>query len=154
MYTGFKIQKDILKKFSLITLFISLTGNAAEQQIQQQVDAFIQSQYKDHVLELVSDNEIGQLKRFYEHSDGRVSIFWIYQTGNVWLEKLTLIKVQDDGYSELSSISFNGVVDSTKKVGEELAIQIRTYDESDPRCCPSKKTTLRYRIYNGELVKL
>jgi hypothetical protein len=67
---------------------------------------------------------------------------------------LTLIKVRGDGYSELSSISFNGVVDSTKKIGEELAIQLRTYDESDPRCCPSKKITLRYRIYNGELVKL
>ncbi|WP_063704118.1 MULTISPECIES: hypothetical protein [Pseudoalteromonas] len=149
-----KTHSFVLKSFGLITLFISLTGNAAEQQIQQQVDAFIQSQYKDHVLELVSDNEIGQLKRFYEHSDGRVSIFWIYQTGNVWLEKLTLIKVRGDGYSELSSISFNGVVDSTKKIGEELAIQLRTYDESDPRCCPSKKITLRYRIYNGELVKL
>ena len=156
MYTGFKIQnsKRYIEKVQLNNTFISLTGNAAEQQIQQQVDAFIQSQYKDHVLELVSDNEIGQLKRFYEHIDGRVSIFWIYQTGNVWLEKLTLIKVQDDGYSELSSISFNGVVDSTKKVGEELAIQIRTYDKSDPRCCPSKKTTLRYRIYNIDLVKL
>ena len=144
----------VLKSFGLIALFASLTGYATEQQIQQQVDAFIQSQYKDHVLELVSDNEIGQLKRFYEHSDGRVSIFWIYQTGNVWLEKLTLIKVQDDGYSELSSISFNGVVDSTKKIGEQLVIQLRTYDESDPRCCPSKKTTLRYRIYNSDLVKL
>ncbi|WP_161936931.1 hypothetical protein [Pseudoalteromonas sp. XI10] len=27
-------------------------------------------------------------------------------------------------------------------------------DESDPRCCPSKKTTLRYRIYKSDLVKL
>lgn len=143
-----------LKSFALIALFVSLTGYATEQQIQQQVDAFIQSQYKDHVLELVSDDEVGRLKRFYEHIDGRVSIFWTYQSGNVWLEKLTLIEVQNDGYSELSSISFNGVVESTNKVGEELVIQLRTYDENDPRCCPSKKTTLRYRIYNGELIEL
>tara|TARA_B100000700_G_C14973256_1_gene822536 strand:+ start:571 stop:1047 length:477 start_codon:yes stop_codon:yes gene_type:complete len=143
-----------LKSFALIALFVSLTGYATEQQIQQQVDAFIQNQYKDHFPELVSDDEVGQLKRFYEHIDGRVSIFWTYQSGNVWLEKLTLIEVQNDGYSELLSISFNGVVESTKKVGEELVIQLRTYDENDPRCCPSKKTTLRYRIYNGELIKL
>ena len=143
-----------LKSFALIALFVSLTGYATEQQIQQQVDAFIQSQYKDHFPELVSDDEVGRLKRFYEHIDGRVSIFWTYQSGNVWLEKLTLIEVQNDGYSELSSISFNGVVKSTKKVGEELVIQLRTYDENDPRCCPSKKTTLRYSIYNGELIKL
>jgi len=143
-----------LKSFALIALFVSLTGYATEQQIQQQVDAFIQNQYKDHFPELVSDDEVGRLKRFYEHIDGRVSIFWTYQSGNVWLEKLTLIEVQNDGYSELSSISFNGVVKSTKKVGEELVIQLRTYDENDPRCCPSKKTTLRYRIYNGELIKL
>ncbi|WP_300359741.1 hypothetical protein [uncultured Pseudoalteromonas sp.] len=143
-----------LKSFALIALFVSLTGYATEQQIQQQVDAFIQNQYKDHFPELVSDDEVGRLKRFYEHIDGRVSIFWTYQSGNVWLEKLTLIEVQNDGYSELLSISFNGVVESTKKVGEELVIQLRTYDENDPRCCPSKKTTLRYRIYNGELIKL
>tara|TARA_Y100000034_G_scaffold136473_1_gene213125 strand:- start:716 stop:1192 length:477 start_codon:yes stop_codon:yes gene_type:complete len=143
-----------LKSFALIALFVSLTGYATEQQIQQQVDAFIQNQYKDHFPELVSDDEVGRLKRFYEHIDGRVSIFWTYQSGNVWLEKLTLIEVQNDGYSELSSISFNGVVKSTKKVGEELVIQLRTYDENDPRCCPSKKTTLRYSIYNGELIKL
>lgn len=143
-----------LKSFGLIALFVSLTGYATEQQIQQQVDAFIQNQYKDHFPELVSDDEVGRLKRFYEHIDGRVSIFWTYQSGNVWLEKLTLIEVQNDGYSELSSISFNGVVESTNKVGEELVIQLRTYDENDPRCCPSKKTTLRYRIYKGELIKL
>ncbi|MEZ7186339.1 LppP/LprE family lipoprotein [Pseudoalteromonas sp. DY56-GL22] len=143
-----------LKSFGLIALFVSLTGYATELQIQQQVDAFIQSQYKDHFPELVSDDEVGRLKRFYEHIDGRVSIFWTYQSGNVWLEKLTLIKVQNDGYNELSSISFNGVVESTNKVGEELVIQLRTYDENDPRCCPSKKTTLRYRIYNGELIEL
>lgn len=143
-----------LKSFGLIALFVSLTGYATEQQIQQQVDAFIQSQYKDHFPELVSDDEVGRLKRFYEHIDGRVSIFWTYQSGNVWLEKLTLIEVQNDGYNELSSISFNGVVESTNKVGEELVIQLRTYDENDPRCCPSKKTTLRYRIYNGELIEL
>lgn len=149
-----KPHSFVLKSFGLIALFVSLTGYATEQQIQQHVDAFIQSQYKDHFPELVSDDEIGRLKRFYEYSDGRVSIFWTYQTGNVWLEKLTLIKVQDDGYSELSSISFNGVVDSTENIGEQLAIKLRTYDESDPRCCPSKKTTLLYRIYNSDLVKL
>ncbi|MCK8123798.1 hypothetical protein MTF66_02225 [Pseudoalteromonas sp. 2CM39R] len=71
-----------MKKFSLITIFISLTGNATELQTKQLVDEFIQNQYKDHFPELVSD------------------------------------------------------------------------DESDPRCCPSKKTTLRYRIYKSDLVKL
>ena len=149
-----KPHSFVLKSFGLIALFVSLTGYATEQQIQQHVDAFIQSQYKDHFPESVSDDEVGRLKRFYEHIDGRVSIFWTYQSGNVWLEKLTLIEVQNDGYNELSSISFNGVVESTNKVGEELVIQLRTYDENDPRCCPSKKTTLRYRIYNGELIEL
>ena len=90
-----KPHSFVLKSFGLITLFVSLTGYATEQQIQQHVHAFIQSQYKDHFPELVSDDEIGRLKRFYEHSDGR-----------------------------------------------------------DPRCCPSKKITLRYRIYNSDLVKL
>lgn len=138
-------------KYSLLLAFLIAFYSNADDRTTDAVSRFIDSQHLTHSPELVSDDEVGVLKQYFVLQKGLVSVLWTYQNGNAWQERLTLLRVDGSDFIELSTRALLGRVVAAKTSENHFLIDIEQYAESDPRCCPSIKKTLKFKVNGNRL---
>lgn len=118
---------------------------------QATVDLFIASQNKTSDTGMVSDSVHSSLISFLpsEVNQNVVVVHWLYQVANFWQHRLTLLRIQETGFKELSTLTFKGQIKSFRVDGSMITVDQIVYGKNDPRCCPTVGLTTAY-VINGD----
>ncbi|MDH5652567.1 MAG: hypothetical protein OEZ39_12005 [Gammaproteobacteria bacterium] len=119
------------------------------------VNLFIESQHKESDTGLLSDTEHGELLSTIplQNEPGKVLVHWVYQVANYARNRVTLLGINGDAFTILSTIDVPGQVNAIRLEGAMLVVESLAYTKDDPRCCPSQKTTTNYLISGDRITQ-
>jgi len=141
-----------MKYIILITLLFPLFSVSGELE-SNIVNEFINNQSVDHIPDMFSDNELGELNSYFIYSDTLIAIHWTFKVANYWQERISILEINDSKYTEIDVLEIHGTTTSVETSGHQITVINKTYAENDPRCCPSLLVENIYKVTANGLEK-
>lgn len=134
-----------------LLLIGSLLAGAAhaldERGAQAVIDKFLRAQKLDGASAEPGQHVIADL-----NGDGKPDLVlqWTVMGPTWWLPKLSVFIDQGRNYRTLTT-DLTGQIEKLSVNGSTIQLDTLTLGPKDPRCCPTKKTRVRYRWANDKL---